>query len=87
MAVPARALDGRGAQPPPPPTGSFASNSFQAFYAVNCLDHDDAVPAKNLQRHEARFEKAARRYGLQQSKFRLRTDLFQPPEGDQLRLL
>ena len=34
-----------------------------------------------------RFEKASKRYGLQQSKFGLRRDLFQPPEGDQLRLL
>jgi DNA repair photolyase len=34
-----------------------------------------------------RFEKAAKKYGLQQSKFRLRTDLFEPPQGDQLRLL
>jgi DNA repair photolyase len=34
-----------------------------------------------------RFEKAAKKYGLPQSKFRLRRDLFQPPQGDQLRLL
>ena len=34
-----------------------------------------------------RFEKAAKRYGLRQAKFALRTDLFRPPEGDQLRLL
>jgi len=45
------------------PDGSFASNSFQAFYAVNCLDHDDAVPTKDLQRHQARFEKAAPTFG------------------------
>jgi pimeloyl-ACP methyl ester carboxylesterase len=45
------------------PDGSFASNSFQAFYAVNCLDHDDAVQTKDLQRHEARFEKAAPTFG------------------------
>ena len=35
----------------------------------------------------SRFEKAAKKYGLPQSKFRLRTDLFQPPQGNQLRLL
>ena len=34
-----------------------------------------------------RFDKAAKKYGLPQSKFRLRTDLFEPPQGDQLRLL
>ena len=34
-----------------------------------------------------RFEKAAKKYGLPQSKFGLRRDLFQPPQGNQLRLL
>jgi DNA repair photolyase len=34
-----------------------------------------------------RFEKAAKRYGLPASRFGLRRDLFQPPEGNQLRLL
>ena len=34
-----------------------------------------------------RFETAAKRYGLGQSKFPLRTDLFEPPAGDQMRLL
>jgi DNA repair photolyase len=34
-----------------------------------------------------RFEKAAKRFGLRQAKFALRRDLFQPPQGDQLRLL
>jgi len=34
-----------------------------------------------------RFEIAARKYGLRQAKFALRRDLFQPPEGDQLRLI
>ena len=34
-----------------------------------------------------RFEKAAKRYGLPQAKFPLRRDLFDPPQGDQLRLL
>ncbi len=36
---------------------------------------------------KTRFEKAARRYGLSQSKFPLRRDLFSPPEGAQMRLL
>jgi pimeloyl-ACP methyl ester carboxylesterase len=43
--------------------GSFDGNSFQAFYAVNCLDHDDAVPTKDLQRYQARFEKASPTFG------------------------
>jgi hypothetical protein len=34
-----------------------------------------------------RFEAAAKRFGLRQAKFPLRTDLFRPPEGDQMRLL
>jgi DNA repair photolyase len=34
-----------------------------------------------------RFEIAARRFGLGESKFPMRTDLFQPPEGAQMRLL
>lgn len=34
-----------------------------------------------------RFELAAKKYGLRQAKFPLRTDLFEPPQGDQLRLL
>ena len=33
-----------------------------------------------------RFEIAAKKYGLRQAKFALRTDLFAPPEGDQMRL-
>ena len=36
---------------------------------------------------KTRFEIAAKRYGLRQAKFPLRTDLFEPPAGDQLRLL
>ncbi len=34
-----------------------------------------------------RFEIAAKKYGLRQAKFPLRTELFEPPAGDQLRLL
>jgi DNA repair photolyase len=34
-----------------------------------------------------RFELATRRFGLPQARFTLRTDLFEPPPGDQLRLL
>ncbi|WP_395000887.1 PA0069 family radical SAM protein [Sphingomonas sp.] len=34
-----------------------------------------------------RFEKASKRFGLPQARFNLRTCLFEPPPGDQLRLL
>ena len=34
-----------------------------------------------------RFEKASKRFGLPQTRFNLRTDLFEPPPGDQLQLL
>ncbi|MEQ7872705.1 PA0069 family radical SAM protein [Sphingomonas sp. ASV193] len=34
-----------------------------------------------------RFEKASARHGLARAKFALRSDLFEPPAGDQLRLL
>jgi DNA repair photolyase len=34
-----------------------------------------------------RFELAAKRFGLRRAKFALRCDLFEPPQGDQLRLL
>src|SRR4051794_16511344 len=36
---------------------------------------------------KTRFEIAAKKYGLRQAKFPLRADLFQPPQGDQMRLL
>ena len=36
---------------------------------------------------KTRFEIAAKKYGLRQAKFPLRTDLFIPPEGAQMRLL
>jgi len=35
---------------------------------------------------EDRFEKAARRHGLHRAKFALRSDLFEPPQGAQMRL-
>ena len=36
---------------------------------------------------KTRFEIAAKKFGLPQAKFALRTDLFRPPEGAQMRLL
>jgi pimeloyl-ACP methyl ester carboxylesterase len=43
--------------------GTFKDNSFQAFYAVNCLDHDDAVPGSRLASVLPRFEKASPTFG------------------------
>jgi hypothetical protein len=34
-----------------------------------------------------RFKMATKKYGLRQAKFDLRTNLFRPPEGAQMRLL
>jgi DNA repair photolyase len=34
-----------------------------------------------------RFAIATRKYGLGQARFALRTDLFQPPQGSQMRLI
>jgi pimeloyl-ACP methyl ester carboxylesterase len=42
---------------------TFKDNSFQAFYAVNCLDHDDAVPESRLPKVLPRFEKASPTFG------------------------
>ena len=42
---------------------TFKDNSFQAFYAVNCLDHDDAVPQSRLPRILPRFERASPTFG------------------------
>jgi hypothetical protein len=36
---------------------------------------------------KTRFERAVRKHGLNVEKRPLRTDLFEPPQGDQLRLL
>lgn len=36
---------------------------------------------------QARFEKAMKRHGLGRAKFALRSDLFEAPQGNQLRLL
>jgi hypothetical protein len=36
---------------------------------------------------KTRFDIAAKKYGLKQSKFGLRRDLFIPPQGAQMRLL
>ena len=43
--------------------GSFKDNSFEAFYAINCLDHDDAIASSRLKRYEPRFDKASPTFG------------------------
>jgi pimeloyl-ACP methyl ester carboxylesterase len=43
--------------------GSFADNAFEAFYAVNCLDHDDGIPASQWRRYLPRFERASPTFG------------------------
>ena len=41
----------------------YKDNSMNALYAVNCLDHDDYVPTKDVQASFAEFEKAAPTFG------------------------
>jgi pimeloyl-ACP methyl ester carboxylesterase len=41
----------------------FKDNSFEAFYAVNCLDHDDAVSSSHLKRYYRMFDKASPTFG------------------------
>jgi pimeloyl-ACP methyl ester carboxylesterase len=44
------------------PSG-YSDNSMEALYAVNCLDHDDYIPTKDVPAHFAQFEKAAPTFG------------------------
>jgi pimeloyl-ACP methyl ester carboxylesterase len=44
------------------PSG-YTDNSMEALYAVNCLDHDDYIPTKEVPAHFAQFEKAAPTFG------------------------
>jgi pimeloyl-ACP methyl ester carboxylesterase len=44
------------------PSG-YTDNSMEALYAVNCLDHDDYIPTKDVPTHFAQFEKAAPTFG------------------------
>jgi pimeloyl-ACP methyl ester carboxylesterase len=41
----------------------YADNSLEALYAVNCLDHDDAIPVDEVPSHVAEFEKASPTFG------------------------
>ena len=44
------------------PSG-YVDNSLEALYAVNCLDHDDAVPAEQVPARIAEFEKVSPTFG------------------------
>jgi pimeloyl-ACP methyl ester carboxylesterase len=44
------------------PSG-YSDNSMEALYAVNCLDHDDYIPTKDVPSHFAQFQKAAPTFG------------------------
>ena len=44
-------------------SGGYIDNSLEALYAVNCLDHDDAVPSSEVPALEAKFEKASPTFG------------------------
>jgi pimeloyl-ACP methyl ester carboxylesterase len=41
----------------------YTDNSLEALYAVNCLDHDDAIPSSEVQQYIPRFEKASPTFG------------------------
>jgi pimeloyl-ACP methyl ester carboxylesterase len=41
----------------------YVNNSLEALYAVNCLDHDDAIPSSEVAQHLPRFEKASPTFG------------------------
>ena len=44
------------------PSG-YVDNSLEALYAVNCLDHDDSIPAEQVPSHIAEFEQVAPTFG------------------------
>lgn len=41
----------------------YSDNSLEALYAVNCLDHDDAIPSSEVDNYVPRFEKASPTFG------------------------
>ncbi len=41
----------------------YDDNSMEALYAVNCLDHSDSIPTKQVPEHYAEFEKASPTFG------------------------
>ncbi len=43
--------------------GGYVDNSLEALYAVNCLDHDDAIPADEVPARIAEFEEVSPTFG------------------------
>lgn len=43
--------------------GKFLDNSLEVFNAINCLDRDDGLPSSQVDRYQARFEKASPTFG------------------------
>ena len=43
--------------------GEYQDNGFQALFAINCLDRDDAMPSSQVRRYLPRFEKASPTFG------------------------
>ncbi len=41
----------------------YLDNSLEALYAVNCLDHSDSIPTRQVPRHFAEFEEASPTFG------------------------
>ncbi len=41
----------------------YLNNSLEALYAVNCLDHDDAIDSSEVEQYLPRFEKASPTFG------------------------
>lgn len=41
----------------------YTDNSLEALYAINCLDHDDAISIDQVEQHLPRFEKASPTFG------------------------
>ncbi len=41
----------------------YTDNALEALYAVNCLDHDDAIPSSEVAGYIPRFEKASPTFG------------------------
>ncbi|HET6153846.1 MAG TPA: alpha/beta hydrolase [Marmoricola sp.] len=44
-------------------SSSYTDNSMEVLYAVNCLDHDDYIPTKDVPAHFAQFEKVSPTFG------------------------
>jgi len=41
----------------------YVDNSLEALYAINCLDHDDAISIDEVEQYVPRFEKASPTFG------------------------